>query len=207
MRKTDLKWRFARIIRLTIMSFVPIMLMAVNLSAGAGVEQTGIDFRVNPVFWLSLKKYAGREVADFLYKGPLSKQLGSVFEAPGDPPSIKVRSDRFLATGFRSQDATNRGAAIVDKAAHIYLAAIATAATYWHGKLLGSPAQLRILVRDPKNLRYLPAIEHWADAQLDMRGYVLTLYNLNCKERDIGQCKMPIPAGTISPAGAALATY
>ncbi len=200
MRKIDLKWRFARIIRLTIMSFVPIMLMAVNLSARAGVEQPGIDFRVNPVFWLSLKKYAGREVADFLYKGPLSKQLGSVFEAPGDPPSIKVRSDRFLATGFRSQDATNRGAAIVDKAAHIYLAAIATSATDWHGKRLGGQPKLRILVRDPKNLRYLPVVEKWADSQDDMRGYQLSLYNLNCKARDIEQCKMPVPA-----AGAALA--
>ena len=156
----------------------------------------------------NMDQYIGKQLtAHWLYNGPLHRQFQDVFTMVPDHPTQPLGQDLYLTTGFRYQEATSLGAMVVSNSAHIYLAAMAEAATYWHGKLLGSPAQLRILVRDPKNLRYLPAIEHWADAQPDMRGYVLTLYNLNCKERDIGQCKMPIPAGTISPAGAALAAH
>jgi hypothetical protein len=134
-----------------------------------------------------------RFYANWIYKGKLSEQFQSIFTMSDDYPTKRLGPNLYITTGYRYQDATNRGAMVVDGAAHIYLAAIAQAATYSHGELQVPLPQLRVLVRDPKNLRYLPDIEQWAQSQPDVRGYVLTLYNLNCKAHDIAQCKMPVP--------------
>lgn len=144
-------------------------------------------------------RYIGaKHSANWIYKGALYKQFGDVFSMVPDHQTNLIGKNLYITSGYRYQDATNRGAMIVNGQAHIYLAAIAQAATYSHGELQGPPPQLRILVRDPKNLRYLPDIERWAQSQTDMRDYVLTLYNLNCKARNIEQCKMAAPTGAAS---------
>ena len=162
----------------------------------------GVSILANNQLRHSMDEYIGNNLAaNWIYKDTLANQFKSVFTAGAGVPYLHLNANCYVMSGFRYQDATNRGAMVVDLHAHIYLAAIAQTATYWHGKRLGDPAQLRVLVRNPKNLRDLPYIEQWAQAQPDMRGYVLTLYNLNCKARNLEQCKMPLPKMT-SPAPA-----
>ncbi|MHB8253135.1 MAG: hypothetical protein ACYDEV_05430 [Acidiferrobacter sp.] len=129
--------------------------------------------------YVSLWKYIGTKFrADYFYKGKLVNQVGAGLEVPGMPKSIETGI--YLVHGFRYQDGSAQSAIIVTKSGRVLLAAIGRE-LYQCATTVGSKPLMAVFVRNPKNLRYLPALKTWASSFCGH--YVIHLYNLNCKHQ------------------------
>ena len=117
--------------------------------------------------------------ANYFYKGRLVYQVEDGLGA-GPYISRTVGHETYLAAGFRPQDGSAQSAIIVTKSGRVLLAAIGRE-LYQCATIAGSKPLLAVFVRNPKNLRYLPALKTWASSFCGH--YVIHLYNLNCKHQ------------------------
>lgn len=161
------------------------MFLASNTLAYSVTEQS-------PNFWagqlgkeLSKKMndyIGGKFYGNFIYRGKVIKQLNDVFTMTRKTEIIG--HNIYLLPGYRYEEAESQGALIVDRSAHILLAAIAVHV----GTHL---PQINVFVRDKSNLKYLPEIKKWAASQPEYyKNYQLSIFNLSCTRQNIATCKI-----------------
>ena len=127
--------------------------------------------------YASLWKYIGSKfIANYFYDGKLVKQVGSGLEVPGPPENIT--NNVYINHGYRNHDGSAQSAAIVTRSGRVLLAAIGHE-LYQCASTTGTRPLMAVFVRDPNNLKYLPALKAWASSYC--KKYTLHIYNLNCK--------------------------
>jgi hypothetical protein len=127
--------------------------------------------------YASLWKYIGSNfIANYFYAGKLVNQVGSGLEVPGPPE--KITNNAYMIHGFRNHDGSAQSAVIATGSGRVLLAAIGHE-LYQCASTAGSKPLMAVFVRDPNNLKYLPALKAWASSYC--KKYTLHIYNLNCK--------------------------
>ena len=140
-----------------------------------------------PVYWngqpinkvyIAITHYIGNDfLAKWFYQGKLVYQ---VEDGLGAGPYVVNRVDHnvYLLGGFRYQDGSAQSAVIATRSGRVLLAAIGHE-LYQCASTAGSKPLMAVFVRDPNNLKYLPALKAWASSYC--KKYTFHIYNLNCK--------------------------
>ena len=140
-----------------------------------------------PVYWngqpinkvyIAITHYIGNDfLAKWFYQGKLVYQ---VEDGLGAGPYVVNRVDHnvYLLGGFRYQDGSAQSAVIATRSGRVLLAAIGHE-LYQCASTARSKPLMAVFVRDPNNLKYLPALKAWASSYC--KKYTLHIYNLNCK--------------------------
>ncbi|WP_436396289.1 hypothetical protein ACSDBR_07180 [Acidithiobacillus ferriphilus] len=127
--------------------------------------------------YASLWKYISNNfLANYFYEGKLVNQVGSGLEVPGQPK--KITNNVYMIHGYRNHDGSAQSAVIATGAGRVLLAAIGHE-LYQCASTAGSKPLMAVFVRDPNNLKYLPALKAWASSYC--KKYTFHIYNLNCK--------------------------